>query len=321
MAEGEGRGAATAGLAVAGIGAAALAYWYFVARKVCPEGQVFDEVTGKCIPDPGGGGGGGGGGSGGLTVRSMLTSGGVGETFNTDQDMVLRQASFRVVLTNTTSTPVRVSYMGLANNVDILGERVFQPGERVTESGIKRVVNARIDLSPSARGPLPVACEGVDFGGECVILGEGEFPNLASFQGRDWEDRISSVYLPPVAPDGSRYEVALYEGPYFSGSPQFFIVSDQNLQLITFSDRASSMKVRKVFPAKTCASQGATCTSPSNCVGNNGRCIDGTGCSMQQCCCDFRPPASGLSVNGLYLQAPYAPIMPTPARQVPYTYL
>src|SRR3990170_6099067 len=94
MANGNGRkgnGAAVAAVAVVGIGAAALgAYWYFVLRKKCPTGEIFDEVTGKCVPDTGGGGGGGGGG---LTVRAMLNAAGpagAGERFPAgDNDMYL----------------------------------------------------------------------------------------------------------------------------------------------------------------------------------------------------------------------------------------
>jgi hypothetical protein len=294
MANGNGRGdgAAVAAVAVVGIGAAALgAYWYFVLRKKCPEGQIYDEVTKKCIPGTGGGGGGGGGT--GLTVRSMLgANGGKGERFPYgDQDMYLESTSFCVLLTNSTAGPVRVTYLGLDGST--LGEQVYQSGERRTECGIKRVVNARPDTGGGASGPLPVVCEGTDFTGECVPAGVGEWPNLAAFQGKDWDDRISSIYLPPVASDGSRYAVTLYEGTYYSGRLLEFIVSDRDLRPWTFDNIASSMKVRKVLPPGTCAAAGGQCSNPTICVDvAGGRCIAGTGCSGSQCCCAPQPLAN-----------------------------
>lgn len=283
---GEDRGGSAALLlllaaAAAGVGA----WWYFIKRKECPEGQTFDDATGQCVPAVPGGGGGGGTG---LTVRAMLIAAGpagVGERFPAgDRDMYLERTTICVNILNYTATPVRVTYLGLDGSA--LGSRVLQSGETVRECGIKRVTDARPDSSASASGLLPVVCEGVDWNGECAQVGEGDYPNLSAFAGRNWNDKISSIYLPPVAADGSRYEVTLWENAFYGGRLLANIVSDRDLRPWTFGGVASSMKVRKLLPPATCASQGGSCNSPALCVDTGGRCIAGTGCdNSSQCCC------------------------------------
>lgn len=54
MAEGRGDGTAAILAILVAAGAGVLAWWYFVKRKECPTGQVWDEATQKCIPEGGG---------------------------------------------------------------------------------------------------------------------------------------------------------------------------------------------------------------------------------------------------------------------------